>query len=768
MIKTSDKITAIAVLDREQAMVVGYTDGKIELKDLLLNKIHDINTLYKIPKQSVITTISARASQQKTLREKAYHTIVVIGDASGNLHRFSIKRSTQVNGGLKANPTGKHTSKGSPIHSSAILSEEDFALGYTTGIQICTCKIGAKCKPLTFIQSPTPVALLPVTNNADFVAVFNDGSTSAFSAEKKSKQAPNQIQIQASNITAVDGIITGQNLGGYLYTLAVLDQLGNLTLHTNNQDIKQLGTVEPSSILAFDDAGLAVHVAKDDIKIITLSGVATSNPPPPPDLISFDDAAAPAALTVLPTVAAPNNPYTTMPNPSEPLAHRSNTTPNPISQRLLVQEHRQHASTTPGSSSVVQNYQDTGTTHYQSIPGSPIQQQRIPRIITSTTGNKFLMFSKASIAQTGASGAKLVLCRRMSNNKLVVVKKFHSQSAFANEMGFSNNVLETTRGAIRSYGWAEVKGRKNEVETSQTKYYIFIERMAQGDGLQLRNFLQQQNMDIIAKCKVLLPFANDLIQGLIHTFHQNNKYHLDIKPENFMLKYKTDNDAESYTLQDLQAQKLEAKLVDFGESIHAPNGEISTGKSDSRYMSPQKLALYRILKYQGSQTQEGDGSRQYYLGKAEDAWALGVTLLELLLKFNPFVDNVYQGREIVAGMNQQILTTCNHAFFNNKIAALNEQYKWFQNPGTIFPHEYQDFVRLIKDLVNIDENVRMTALQQYYQPNLTTQVADHYTGMPAIPQSSSQSSIVNPSPTNTGFNPFANDENSGSDEDGLF
>ncbi len=267
----------------------------------------------------------------------------------------------------------------------------------------------------------------------------------------------------------------------------------------------------------------------------------------------------------------------------------------------------------------------------------PLAANKIAPPNLKKLGARFGFYHKVYVIdpeQTGQSGAHLVRCDMLNERgeflKFAVAKKFTDYQAFLAEytkMNQAQDPMQTIAGMTSSYGWVKVEAHKNKDGTKNisAKWYLISEYMNQGTLLKLRDFLNQQQIDIVQKCQILQPLVANIFQGLFE-LHNANTHHLDIKPENIMLKWASNvDDNKKYNLGDLLANKLKAKLIDFGGSIVAPDGRIRSGEADSRYMSPQKLGLYRVFNFtdrNGIQAQpmhDDDKTRRSFSGPAEDA-----------------------------------------------------------------------------------------------------------------------------------------------------
>jgi serine/threonine protein kinase len=143
------------------------------------------------------------------------------------------------------------------------------------------------------------------------------------------------------------------------------------------------------------------------------------------------------------------------------------------------------------------------------------------------------------------------------------------------------------------------------LETIETREYIFIIlEHCNGD---LFDSILESTCDEYEAKKLFFQLA-----GAVKKCHDRGIYHRDLKPENVLLK----GDVEPII-----------KLADFGL---ATRQEVSTdfGCGSVRYMAPECLGKSKIPR----------ASLPPYLSAANDVWSLGVILINLLTRKNPWVE----------------------------------------------------------------------------------------------------------------------------------
>ncbi len=369
-------------------------------------------------------------------------------------------------------------------------------------------------------------------------------------------------------------------------------------------------------------------------------------------------------------------------------------------------------------------------------------EERPVRIIYNHDSSAFFrMFSKEKIGH-GQSGAKVVMCEmkceeefpecklpsgeiispqiRVDEKRKAIAKKFDKKADFEKEKAFfEGGTFRPEVGVITYYGWYEGKKRKKGVETEEYRGYVFTEYMNEGDGEKLREDMRDKSMK--EKDEILTQYFDDLLAGL-GAKHLEGKNHGDIKPENFLLtKRQTEVSREIYADLNEVSKRTQAAFGDPGCWERGDgDGKVKTGRGTTAYMSPQRLDVFRFHQCLGTLREQSAGCN-FYLAQADDAFALGLTFLELLLGYNSFLYGVKDstGYVVVEGIDfsvqydgvpadKQRLAAyyhqCNEAYFQKIIDGLDGHFDWFREATS-------PLVKRIKQLVVVDEGARIDALK---------------------------------------------------------
>lgn len=202
--------------------------------------------------------------------------------------------------------------------------------------------------------------------------------------------------------------------------------------------------------------------------------------------------------------------------------------------------------------------------------------------------------------------------------------------------------------------------------------YHFMPLAGLGNGNKINTYLTQcTNQEL--KQKILIHIAKGLLTG-VSSMHQAHIYHLDIKPDNMVI--------------DIQGNVF---VIDFGCAVSCV-AEMSGGQGDSRYFSPERLADY--LK----RSRVPDDNSSAFDPAKVDAWALGLTLLELAIGRYPF--DLIDANERVIKWDQK--------YFEMKLGDI-PQLKNMQ-PNTFFS--------LVKSLLDVNPEKRLSVVEALKQPLL--------------------------------------------------
>jgi serine/threonine protein kinase len=168
------------------------------------------------------------------------------------------------------------------------------------------------------------------------------------------------------------------------------------------------------------------------------------------------------------------------------------------------------------------------------------------------------------------------------------------------------------------------------------------------------------------KNKLLIHVAKGLLTGLAH-MHQAGIYHLDMKPANLVMD-----------------RKGEVFVIDFGCAQELGQEEATGSAGDIRYFSPERLADRRFHHGHHYPNMEGVES---FSAAAADAWAAGVTLLEMALNQYPF--------ELAPVATR--LAQWDYAHMNTML----ERIKDLENPPS------SSVMRVIKGLLAVNSRARL-------------------------------------------------------------
>ncbi len=351
-----------------------------------------------------------------------------------------------------------------------------------------------------------------------------------------------------------------------------------------------------------------------------------------------------------------------------------------------------------------------------SVPASP---PKVNRKITTEEGDVFELLNDTEIGRGNFGVVKKA--RNIKTKEVVAVKKVYEEDQFEDErqavhIASGTETLKQKPNIITSYGKKEDLSHSKDPDTHErtgrNKLYIFSELLNGGDGDELRVRLREEPQ-IFDRCYKVRPYACDLLVGL-KALHFRDKFHLDFKPANFMLQRK-----DAVTLWKMnypntdENRKDSAVIIDFGcaQKSRDGDGKIRDGNGDNGYFSPQRMDLYRHAFRAGGRVDlpVPTEDKDFYFGAQEDAWALGVTLLELVLGYNPFVEGVksLDGYNVVMpgflGLELR-MKNCDHDFFNHILQTLDDVHEEFR----LTKPKVQSLLSVIKGLLIVDGNTRLT------------------------------------------------------------
>ena len=163
--------------------------------------------------------------------------------------------------------------------------------------------------------------------------------------------------------------------------------------------------------------------------------------------------------------------------------------------------------------------------------------------------------------------------------------------------------------------------------------------------------------------------------------HEQHVYHLDLKPDNFVI--------------DLKGSVY---LIDFGCARESSSGVIIGGVGDTRYYSLERLAHIRTCLEEKDQVLKPEES---FDGGKADRWALGITLLEIALGKNPFAQCDLHTR----------LTAWDRNYFQHELSQIAE----LQNPPR---GSYWEVVKALLEGKELNQVLQMVKGKEVAQEEL--------------------------------------------------
>ena len=286
---------------------------------------------------------------------------------------------------------------------------------------------------------------------------------------------------------------------------------------------------------------------------------------------------------------------------------------------------------------------------------------------------------------------KVRVAKNLSTGVFCAVKKMSGEEMeiFGDE-GVIGNSIKGLPNVLETYDYVRSEG-----SDGLPKYYQFM-LLASGDGGELVTHLQP--LDPAVRELMVTDVGAGLARGLA-AMHGKNVYHLDFKAENFV----RDKHGVPY-------------ICDFGCAKMVADGIVSefvTG--DTRYFPNERLDASRELAL---------GREASFAAAPIDAWALGVTLLELLVGYYPFD---------LATVKEKY-TLWNAEYFRGKLSS----YEVLQNPviGSL--------AEVILGLLNYDPSRRYTVnfalekLEALLHPSAAETRAEQFAQLPIKPQTVSR------------------------------
>ena len=224
----------------------------------------------------------------------------------------------------------------------------------------------------------------------------------------------------------------------------------------------------------------------------------------------------------------------------------------------------------------------------------------------------------------GAS-CKVYLAKKKYSDKLFAVKKYSKE--ITNALKLRNHI----RDEINILGNLKHENIINmeKLILINDNYYIIME-YANGGTLS-KCFKEYYNKRKKSFSEEIVQYIMKQIVAALIYIHDKNIIHRDLKLENIMVNFDSDNDK-----QDLNMMKSKIKLIDFGISkqLASSDGLASSIVGTATYMDPNILDIY--LK-----TQNNTGNINYKsitYGKEVDIWSLGCICYLLLTGKSIFED----------------------------------------------------------------------------------------------------------------------------------
>ena len=230
------------------------------------------------------------------------------------------------------------------------------------------------------------------------------------------------------------------------------------------------------------------------------------------------------------------------------------------------------------------------------------------------------------IEEIGKGASCIVyLAKKKYSDKLFAVKKYSKE--ITNALKLRNHI----RDEINILGNLKHENIINmeKLILINDNYYIIME-YANGGTLS-KCFKEYYNKRKKSFSEEIVQYIMKQIVAALIYIHDKNIIHRDLKLENIMVNFDSDNDK-----QDLNMMKSKIKLIDFGISkqLASSDGLASSIVGTATYMDPNILDIY--LK-----TQNNTGNINYKsitYGKEVDIWSLGCICYLLLTGKSIFED----------------------------------------------------------------------------------------------------------------------------------
>ena len=394
-----------------------------------------------------------------------------------------------------------------------------------------------------------------------------------------------------------------------------------------------------------------------------------------------------------------------------------------------------------GTYSVIQN---PGNSQPQ-VSSTGKQQERstiqlysdIGKMLVGENGqkNKFLLLlqnaSKLGQGQSGEGVRKAI--NTTGDGAMVAIKSFATTRSYFGELEKSKKINACgSNHLLKQVDYIAPEVDQSTGELTHPGYIIY--ESLHHDGKKLINMWS--DTDLQSKLSQLTNIARDLCSGL-QSMHKNGIYHMDMKPANFMLD---DN--------------RRAVIIDFDCSAESDDDYVSGGDAgDMEYFSPQRVdkhrhyfheycyGQYKIAANNNYHRIETDSIYQTLKLNAakEDAWALGVSLLEIIIGYNPFTKSLVED----SYLGLALMNKATPDYYQNIIDEVTKQHPWLTS-------KTQPLAVVISSLLKVDDAERMSVTKALNLLNQkpTSQASSaalfavneqlnttDYTGIPTVPLS---------------------------------
>ena len=263
--------------------------------------------------------------------------------------------------------------------------------------------------------------------------------------------------------------------------------------------------------------------------------------------------------------------------------------------------------------------------------------------------------NKANYLLGRGNFSKITIAFNKENGTYVALKKvegIENMQASLNEAEIQRKSAKNSEHILPIY---------NTHKTEKVLYH-FLPLAGLGDGLKI-----QERMKACSPAKkeeIITWIAHDCLAGL-SAIHSKHIYNLDVKPKNILF-----------------ARENKVYISDFGCAQVLSNGQVGRVIGDENYFSPERLNLR-------SGTIQAD---------KVDAWALGVSLLEIAIGRYPF--------EKVS--SEKLHANRDEHFFERQIEKIDEFYAPEEN----------SIMWIIKGLLDTDSATRLSVKEALLQTEL--------------------------------------------------